>query len=54
MGGGKPAALQCNVRFCFSLTVTEGEGFVMKCGNSRKKILSVFKLKLKLFSVLIV
>jgi len=43
MGGGKPAALQCNVTFCFSLTVTEGEGFVMKCGNSGKQnIISLF------------
>ena len=37
MGGGNPAALQCNVTFCFSLTVTEGGGFVMKCGNSGKQ-----------------
>ena len=42
MGGGNPAALQCNVTFCFSLTVTEGGGFVMKCGNSGKqKIISL-------------
>ena len=37
MGGGNPAALQCNVTLCFSLTVMEGEGFVMKCGDSGKQ-----------------
>ena len=36
MGGGKPVALQCNVKFCFSLTVTEEGGFVMKCGGPGK------------------
>ena len=40
-GCGKPAALQGNEIFCFSLTVTEGGGFVMKCGNSEKEILLV-------------
>ena len=36
-GGGNPAALHGNVTFCFSFTVTEEEGFAIKCGNSEKK-----------------
>ena len=38
IGGGNPAALQSNVTLRFSLTVTEVEGFVMKCGDTGKQI----------------
>jgi len=37
MGGGNPAALQCNVTLCFSLTVTKGGGFEIKLGDSGKQ-----------------
>jgi len=37
IGGGNPAALQSIVTLCFSSTVMEGEGFVMKRGNSGKQ-----------------
>ena len=40
MGGGNPVALQFNVKLCFTSTVTEGGGFVMKWGSSGKKCIS--------------
>ena len=40
MGGGNSVALQCNVKLCFTLTVTEGEGFATKWGSSGKKCIS--------------
>lgn len=36
-GGRNPPASQGNLTFCFSLTVQEDGGFVMKCGNSKIK-----------------